>query len=169
MVRILLALLVVFGVWLGLAYLRRLPSQQRRKLLVRSAIWALGLVLVALVLTGRLHWIVALFGAMIPLAKILLGLGLQLFPFWRQRQQAKQQQGRQEQQSSPNSSSAMSVREAMDTLGLKGDAKKGELERSQIIGAHRRLMQKLHPDRGGSDYLAAKINEAKEVLLKIIG
>lgn len=167
MVRILLALLVVFGVWLGLAYLRRLPSQQRRKLLIRSGIWALVLVLGALVLTGRLHWIVALFGALIPLAKILLGLGLQLFPFWRQRQQAKQQQG-QQQQPPPNSSGAMSVREAMDTLGLKGDPKKGELERSQIIDAHRRLMQKLHPDRGGSDYLAAKINEAKEVLLKTI-
>lgn len=166
MVRILLALLVTFGVWLGLAYLRRLPSQQRRKLLMRSGIWALVLVLVALVLTGRLHWIVALFGALIPLSKILLGLGLQLFPFWRQRQHAKQQE---QQQSPPNASGGMSVREAMDTLGLKGDPKKGELERSQIIDAHRRLMQKLHPDRGGSDYLAAKINEAKEVLLKVIG
>lgn len=168
MVRILLALLVVFGLWLGLAYLRRLPRHQRNKLLVRSGMWALLLVLGALVLTGRLHWIVALFGALIPLAKILLGLGLQLFPFWRQRQQAKQE-GQGERQASSNSSNGMSVREAMDTLGLKGEPKKGELERSQVIDAHRRLMQKLHPDRGGSDYLAAKINEAKEVLLRIIG
>lgn len=59
------------------------------------------------------------------------------------------------------SSDEMTVAEAYEILGLAPGA-----DEAQIKAAHHRLMMQLHPDHGGTDYLATKINRARDVLLK---
>lgn len=75
--------------------------------------------------------------------------------------QGNEHQGEDNQQQNNHPSTQMTRSEALEILGLPDDA-----DNKQIKLAHKQLMQRLHPDRGGSQYLAAKVNAAKDYLLK---
>jgi DnaJ domain len=79
------------------------------------------------------------------------------FPAWRQNAQGDAAGG----QRRAASSGKMTDEEAYQILGLQPGAGRDDIGR-----AHRALMKKLHPDQGGSTYLAARVNEAKDTLLR---
>ena len=66
--------------------------------------------------------------------------------------------------SSANKPSASIAPHSVISAEMPAGLEKGA-SRDDIVSAHKRLIQKLHPDRGGNDYLAAKVNAAKDQLL----
>jgi hypothetical protein len=122
-----------------------------------------GLAVLYLTATGRLNWLFALAGMGIAFILRAIPALLHYAPYlkrlWSEFNSAKQNTS-QRQNKAP-STGDMSIDEALEVLGLKLGASE-----SEVIAAHRILMQKNHPDRGGSNYLAAKINLAKKILLK---
>jgi len=144
----------------GIGYLRSQPPLARRKLIARYALYVLALALIGLALSGRLHWLGAVIAALLPFLQRLLQLALKAWPllrFWKRKHPSS---SKQHQESAQAPTGQISREQACAILGLSSNP-----SAKQITDAHRKLMQKLHPDRGGSDYLAAQINQAKDTLL----
>jgi len=232
--RIILLLLVLVVVFYLLYRFKQL-DQQKKKILIKTLVIILSVSLLAvLVLTGRLNWLIAAIGALLPLvprvARFFLGVWPTVLPYlqrYRQNRQStmttrfihmqidlfsgelqgevlegrfkgqklqettleqlmllldqcKQEdaesaslliayldrkypdwaKGEAESYSDSMTDSVMSDKQARDILGVSETANKKD-----IIKAHKSLMQKMHPDRGGSDYLAQQINKARDTLL----
>lgn len=225
---------------LALRWFARQPAPVARRVLKRALLWSLAALLLALAVTGRLHWLYAGIGALVAAAPRLIwyipllggllrryqahrastraspsaqtstvesrfvrmtmnhdsgdvegivlegpfrGVRLEeleldqlmellrqcrledeesarLVEAWLDRRHEGWQDASASGQSGPVDSSSMTVEEALQVLGLEPGASEEE-----IVTAHRRLMQKMHPDRGGSAWVAARINQAKDLLI----
>ena len=228
MPRILLLIAIITAIWFWWKVFKGLPSDKRRPYLWRTAFWSVLALSLALVATGKMHWLGAGLAALVPLLKGALILGMRALPFLQvlsrfktspsqfrtrsllvevnfatrqmdgevlqgeftgkrlsqlsdeelqalaenlkandresylllQTYLMRNNSGGSGQSYQSGNLSELSEKEAYEILGLKPEASKED-----VIKAHKRLMQRLHPDRGGSDYLAARINAAKDKLV----
>jgi len=106
----------------------------------------------------------ALFAAKLwPLAFMVLVAagGITAIETWRERAIKADEAGTR---MAPAPRAQMGADEAASVLGVGLDA-----DAEAIKAAHKKLISQLHPDKGGTDYLAAKINEARDVLAKRSG
>lgn len=133
-----------------------LTVEQRKDLVKKILIWGgLGLVLAA-VLMGRASWVMGVMAALIAIMARLTKL-LAYFPTLKK---VFPDMAQADASKKNTSLSQMSRQEAAEILGVDIDASVDDIRL-----AHKRLMQKIHPDRGGSEPLAKQINQAKDVLL----
>jgi DnaJ homolog subfamily C member 19 len=126
----------------------------------------------AATIKSLLAWVAALGGLSLAALLLISGRGplaisgLVMFGplIWQHWRAAQSTQAQRPQQPPPppprRPSGAMTAEEAWQVLGLRPGA-----DAETIRAAHRRLMRGAHPDGGGSDWLAARINQARDILL----
>ncbi len=157
MPRLILLLAVVGVVYILFRRAQASSPEKRRAEYIKLGLGIAVVVVIGLTLTGRMHWIgAALTGLLVGLRQLLPTL-IRLFPMLAS---LRGKQAAANEAKPPSSGPTMSPTEALAVLGLEEGASEEE-----IIVAHRKMIQKIHPDRGGSDYLAAKINQAKDTLI----
>ncbi|MGI9317481.1 MAG: DnaJ domain-containing protein, partial [bacterium] len=143
-----------------LSWYHRASPAKRQQSLRAAMLYGIGITLLLLVVTGRIPWLFALFSAAVPWINRAMAARRLWSNFQQQSQQWSNSDSTDERRQGQRPIETMTKAEALEVLGLEAGA-----GRDDIITAHRKLMSKVHPDKGGSDFLAKTINHARKVLL----
>lgn len=154
--RLLLAVAALYALYRFVRYVQGKADDERRSYYISLLIGLTAAGLIALSVTGRVHWLAGVVGGAIPFVRQYI---LQ-HVYHRLSGQRNQSDEQSQQKPQANSSSTINREQALAVLGLTDQPSEEE-----IVAAHRKLMQKFHPDRGGNDYLASQLNAAKDLLI----
>lgn len=157
LLRLVLAVAALLGLWLAVKWLSKAPPAKVKAALITGGLGLLVLIGVGLVVTGRLAGLFAVAAGLAP----WIGRALRLHGLWRMVRGDRA--GRGESGSSPRTGGdgAMTEAQAYEILGLSPGAGPDE-----IAEAYRRLMRANHPDAGGSTWIATRLNQARDILLR---
>ncbi|MGQ0528007.1 MAG: DnaJ domain-containing protein [Alphaproteobacteria bacterium] len=144
---LILALGLLIGFYAFSRFFMNATPDEIKMLIRNGSIAVVSLSILFLAVTGRLGT-----------GLIIL---LLLFPVWFKFFQKLGSGGTRRKKSAVPAPSGLSEKEALDVLGLEAGAGPDE-----IGDAYKKLMQKVHPDNEGTDWMAAKLNQARDRLLK---
>ncbi len=143
---LLLAIGIIIGLYALYRFFMKANIQQIKSLFLTAGFLAFCAALFYLAVSGRLPAALGLVVATIPF----------IFGYLRERQKIKSGTSKPDQSPEINTEA-----EALEILGLKPGATEEDIQK-----AYKKLMQKVHPDNEGSDWMAAKLNAARDILLE---